>query len=186
MFRRVAGERGTPLCSSGCGVGRGGRGGFGLCSHRAWWCSNSCLSGLALQHQIASTLLGIHSGQSEFADQCSNHACRQQCSRARSCSWLRLPNGGSTRAAAHHCTVLQVPVKVRELGVDLLTIVGHKFGAPKGVAALYIRSGVQLGPMFMGGGQVCRILGHMLVCGCPCTSLDICGGPLCCCHLHTL
>eukprot|EP00891_Asterochloris_glomerata_P000329 jgi/Astpho2/329/fgenesh1_pm.00010_%23_29_t len=47
----------------------------------------------------------------------------------------------------------KVPVNMGELGVDLLTIVGHKFGAPKGVAALYIRSGVQLGPMFMGGGQ---------------------------------
>ena len=36
----------------------------------------------------------------------------------------------------------------------MLTIVGHKFGAPKGVAALYIRKGVQLGNFFFGGGQV--------------------------------
>lgn len=40
----------------------------------------------------------------------------------------------------------------------MLTIVGHKFGAPKGVAALYIRKGVQLGNFFFGGGQVCSAL----------------------------
>ena len=40
-----------------------------------------------------------------------------------------------------------------DLGVDLLTVVGHKMYAPKGIAALYIRSGVQLGPVVYGGGQ---------------------------------
>jgi len=47
-----------------------------------------------------------------------------------------------------------VRVNVDELGADLLTVVGHKFGAPKGVAALYIRSGVHLAPYLHGGGQV--------------------------------
>jgi len=49
-----------------------------------------------------------------------------------------------------------VRVDVDELGADLLTVVGHKFGAPKGVAALYIRSGVHLAPYLHGGGQVRR------------------------------
>ena len=52
----------------------------------------------------------------------------------------------------------QLRVDVRELGADLLTVVGHKLGAPKGVAALYIRSGVRLARFLHGGGQarICK------------------------------
>jgi cysteine desulfurase len=47
-----------------------------------------------------------------------------------------------------------VPVDVERLGVDLLTVVGHKMYAPKGVAALYIRRGTpRLVPQLRGGGQ---------------------------------
>ena len=47
----------------------------------------------------------------------------------------------------------KVPVDVTALGVDLLTVVGHKMYAPKGVAALYVRTGVALEPIIYGGGQ---------------------------------
>lgn len=47
----------------------------------------------------------------------------------------------------------KVPVDVGDLGVDLLTVVGHKMYAPKGVAALYVRDGVALRPLIGGGGQ---------------------------------
>jgi cysteine desulfurase len=42
---------------------------------------------------------------------------------------------------------------VDELGVDLLSIAGHKLYAPKGVGALYIRQGVQLEPLIHGAGH---------------------------------
>lgn len=45
------------------------------------------------------------------------------------------------------------PVSVDELGVDLATLAAHKFGGPKGVGILYVRTGTRLDPMLHGGGQ---------------------------------
>jgi cysteine desulfurase len=50
-------------------------------------------------------------------------------------------------------TVGKIPVNVADLGVDLLTLVGHKMYAPKGIAALYLRDGIHLEPLVGGGGQ---------------------------------
>ncbi len=50
-------------------------------------------------------------------------------------------------------SVGKIPVSIEELGVDLLTIAGHKLYAPKGIGALYIRHGLKLEPIIYGGGQ---------------------------------
>jgi cysteine desulfurase len=47
----------------------------------------------------------------------------------------------------------KIPVHIDELGVDMLTIAGHKLYAPKGIGALYVRHGLQLEPVVYGGGQ---------------------------------
>lgn len=47
----------------------------------------------------------------------------------------------------------KIPVDVQRLGVDLLTIAGHKLNAPKGIGALFVRNGVTLPPLLFGGGQ---------------------------------
>lgn len=50
-------------------------------------------------------------------------------------------------------SVGKIPTRIEELGVDLLTIAGHKLYAPKGVGALYVRAGVQLEPLIHGAGH---------------------------------
>ncbi|MBN1400246.1 MAG: aminotransferase class V-fold PLP-dependent enzyme [Anaerolineae bacterium] len=66
-------------------------------------------------------------------------------------------------AIAHHHGALmhtdaaqsigKLSVNVDELGVDLLSVAGHKLYAPKGVGALYVRNGVTLEPILHGAGQ---------------------------------
>lgn len=59
-----------------------------------------------------------------------------------------------SKDAVLHCDAAQavgkISVRVEELGVDLLTVAGHKLYAPKGVGALYVRRGTKLHPLVLG------------------------------------
>ncbi len=50
-------------------------------------------------------------------------------------------------------SVGKIPTDASMLGVDLLTVAGHKLYAPKGIGALYVKRGLQLEPAIYGGGQ---------------------------------
>jgi len=47
----------------------------------------------------------------------------------------------------------KIPINLKAVEIDLFSISGHKFHAPKGIGALYIRKHVSLSPMFAGGAQ---------------------------------
>lgn len=64
---------------------------------------------------------------------------------------------GKAAGATVHTDAVQaagkVPLDVREVPVDLLTIAGHKMHAPKGIGMLYIRRGTRIKPFVIGGHQ---------------------------------
>lgn len=62
----------------------------------------------------------------------------------------------NSRALLHTDAVqafLKIPFRAKTLGADLISISGHKIHAPKGIGALYIRSGLRLPPFHIGGSQ---------------------------------
>jgi len=65
------------------------------------------------------------------------------------------------KGAAFHTDAVQavgsVPVNVAELGVDMLSLSGHKLYGPKGIGALYAKRGTRLTPIMHGGGHERRL-----------------------------
>lgn len=61
------------------------------------------------------------------------------------------------RGVTFHTDAVQsvghVPVDVKALNADMLSVSGHKFGAPRGIGALYVKRGLKLPPLLHGGGQ---------------------------------
>ncbi len=61
------------------------------------------------------------------------------------------------KGALFHCDAIQaigkIPVSLKNSTIDLLSVSGHKLHAPKGIGMLYIKKGVRLSPLLLGGHQ---------------------------------
>jgi len=68
------------------------------------------------------------------------------------CAWMAHEHGVLFHTDAAQ-SVGKIPTGVNELGVDLLSIAGHKVYAPKGVGALFVRRGISLEPLIHGAGH---------------------------------
>ena len=68
-----------------------------------------------------------------------------------------LASAARTKGVLFHTDAVQVigkiPVDVKKLGVDLLSLTAHKIYGPKGIGALFIRQGVKIAPLFYGGSH---------------------------------
>jgi cysteine sulfinate desulfinase/cysteine desulfurase-like protein len=68
-----------------------------------------------------------------------------------------IAEAAASRGVLLHCDAVQglgkIPVDMRDLGVDLLTLSAHKVRGPKGVGALCVRKGVEMDELVSGGGQ---------------------------------
>ncbi len=68
-----------------------------------------------------------------------------------------------SRKVLFHCDAVQaagkVNIDVRKVEADYLSLTGHKFGAPKGIGALYVRRKVSFSPFVYGGHQECNMRG---------------------------
>jgi len=68
-----------------------------------------------------------------------------------------LANVAHLKGALFHCDAVQgpgrIPIDIRNLHIDMLSISGHKFGGPKGIGALVISPQLQISPLIVGGGQ---------------------------------
>lgn len=68
----------------------------------------------------------------------------------------KMLNGCGSKALLHTDAVqgfMKVPFSAKKLGADMISISGHKIHAPKGIGALYIKTGVKIKPLIRGGAQ---------------------------------
>ena len=68
----------------------------------------------------------------------------------------KMLKGCGSKALLHTDAVqgfMKVPFSAKKLGADMISISGHKIHAPKGIGALYIKTGVKIKPLICGGAQ---------------------------------